>query len=280
MLGAFQRLGVPMENIPETKFTLFTSSVSSSRHIGKTWTLEDLHDAIVSVRWHERIAAVRALAPYKKEKDHTGKRKSVRAKEYSRLKELTLPYAVVSGTWDPHHRHADGSKHEGGACEINGIILPSGLRLLDLDDLSRTERDHIMTELRGGALPWAAACWLSPGGDGLHLIAALDPAPVCQADSYQAFTALVSDLSRRIPVASVASDRAAKKLMRPSFVSCDLDAWLADDPRPFRWREDEQTARQRGGQRAEQSRSSELQQIGGAPATWLNRGWSITIGLG
>ena len=242
MLRAFQRLGVPMENIPKTQFTLFTSPVSSPRHIGQTWTLEDLRDAIVSARWHDLIAAVRELAPYKKQKDHTGKRKSAKSQAYSRLKETTLPYAVVSGTWDPDHRHADGARHKGEPCDVNGLLSPSGLRLLDLDDLDSTDRDHIMSELRGAVVPWAAACWLSPGGDGLHLIAALDPAPVCQADSYIAFTALVGDLSHRLPVASVASDPAAKNLMRPSFVSDDPGAWLADSPRPFRWREDEQTA--------------------------------------
>lgn len=257
MFGAFQRMGVPMEKISETKFSLFTSPVSSSPHIEETWTLEDLHDAIVRGRWHELITAVRALAPHKTEKDRTGKRRSARAREYSRLKESTLPYAALSGTWDPHHRHADGSKHKGEPCEINGIILPSGLRLLDLDNLDKTERAHIMTELRNGALPWAAACWLSPGGDGLHLIAVLDPAPVCLTDSHQAFIAVVSDLSRRIPVASAASDRAAKNLMRPSFVSSDPDAWLADNPSPFRWLNSEATG---GIARSEHGRSRDTRQ--------------------
>ena len=114
-----------------------------------------------------------------------------------------------------------------------------------------------MTELRDGALPWAAACWLSPGGDGLHLVAALDPAPACQADSYQAFAALVSDLPRRIPDASAASDPSVKNLMRPSFVSCDPNAWLSDNPSPFRWRNGEDTERDT---RPERERSRDTRQ--------------------
>ena len=106
-----------------------------------------------------------------------------------------------------------------------------------------------MAELRGGVLPWAAACWLSPGGDGLHLIASVDPAPVCQVDSYIVFMALVGDSSRRLPVPSVASDPAAKNLMRPSFISSDPNAWLADDPGPLRRREYEPTEHQAKGSR-------------------------------
>ena len=235
--GAFPGLGVPMDNITDIdrRFTLFSSPVRSARHTGESCTLEDLHRAVASEHWYHKISPVRKLAPYKNEKDPTGKRKSDCALEYSQLKESTLPYAVLSGTWDTDHRHADGSTHKGQPCEVNGLISPSGMRLLDLDDLDSMDRAFIMSELRDGVVPWAAACWLSAGGDGLHLVATLDPAPACQADSHTSFAALVADLSRRLPVASVASDPAAKNLMRPSFVSCDPDAWLADSPRPLRW---------------------------------------------
>ena len=224
-----------MNIIAKRPFTLFTSSVSSTPHTGDEWTLEELHNAVASQRWYDKVSAIRDLAPYKLEKTPDGKRKSERARKYSQLKERTLPYAVLSGTWDPAHRHADGGKHKGENCNVNGIILPSGNRLMDLDNLACKSRDQIIAELKVGAVPWAAACWLSPGGDGQHLIAALDPAPACQADSHAAFAALVEDLGRRLPIASVASDSKAKNLMRPSFVSCDPDAWLADNPVPFKW---------------------------------------------
>ena len=228
-------MGVPMDIIAKRPFTLFTSFVSSTRHTGEEWTLEELHNAVASQRWFREIAAVRDLAPYKHERDATGKLKSERAQQYSHLKETTLPYAVVSGTWDPLHRHADGGKHQGENCTVNGIRPPSGLKLMDIDDLGRKRRDQIMSALKDGAVPWAAACWLSPGGDGQHLFACLDPAPACQADSYAAYAALMENLHCRLQIASMSSDPPAKNPMRPSFVSCDPDAWLADNPEPFKW---------------------------------------------
>ncbi|MDE2788319.1 MAG: hypothetical protein OXL37_16890 [Chloroflexota bacterium] len=224
-------------DIRDREFSLFTSPVRSAHHTAELWTLRSLHRAVKSEKWHETIAPVHKLAPYKREKDETGQRKSTRAREYSFLKERTLSYAVVSGTWDTKHRHADRAKHDGQPCDVNGMRVPSALRLLDLDDLDAFTRNFIMMKLRDGVVPWAEACWLSVGGDGLHLFAALDPAPVCQEDSHIAFAALVEDLSRRLPVASVASDPAAKNLMRPSFVSSDTDAWLADRPQPLRWQD-------------------------------------------
>lgn len=223
--------------IKARQFTVFNTPVRSVRHEGDLWTLRELHDAVQSEQWHENIAPIRNLAPYKREKDESGKRKSDRALKYSQLKESTLPYAVVSGTWNPHRRHADGATHHQRPCSVNGLLSASALRLLDLDDLDSSDRQVIMGALRDGVVPRAAACWLSPGGDGLHLIAALDPAPVCQKDSHIAFAVLVEDLDLRLSVASVESDPAAKNLMRPSFVSCDPDAWLADSPQPLRWQD-------------------------------------------
>ena len=238
-------------DIRDREFSLFTTPVRSAHHTAELWTLRSLHRAVKSEKWHEKIAPVRNLAPYKHEKDETGKRKSRRAQDYSFLKERTLPYAVVSGTWDTDHRHADRGKHNGQPCEINGIICPSGLRLLDLDDLDLFSINCIMCDLHNGVLPWAASCWLSPGGDGLHLVAALDPAPECDADSHTAFAALAQDLSRRLPTASVASDPAAKNLMRASFISCDSAAWLADSPHPLRWQDAPGDARTGRNPRAE-----------------------------
>ncbi len=57
-----------MENLAKSRYTLFTSSVSSSRHIGKTWPLDDLHDAGPSERWRDLMTDVRELASYEKEK--------------------------------------------------------------------------------------------------------------------------------------------------------------------------------------------------------------------
>ena len=218
-------------------FTVFSSPVTSGRHRGTDWTLEELAAAVRDGTWADKIRPIRALARHKNEKDETGKRKSQRAAQYSELKETTLRYAVLSGTWDLAHRHADSATHAKKPCEVNGLIEPSGLRLLDLDDVPACNRAAIKIALDDGALPWAAACWLSPGGDGLHLVALLEPAPTCQAESHAAFAALLADLADRLPDAKAASDASAKNLMRPSFVSHDPDARVYPDARPFLWQE-------------------------------------------
>ena len=223
-------------------FTLFSSRVNRVPHRGSDCRLDQLADAVRNGVWQGLIDPVRALAPYKREPDESGKKKGPRAEQYTHLKENTLPYAVVSGTWQMDHRHADHAICRGNPCPVNGIVTPSGLRLLDLDDLNEAAQGVILQQLDAGAVPWAASCWKSPGGDGLHLFALLDPAPACQKDSHSAFAALVADLAHRIPDASVASDRAAKNLMRPSYISSDPNARYYAEARPFDWRPTESDA--------------------------------------
>ena len=224
--------------VTDNVFTLFGSAVNKKPHRGKDCTLDELHNKVKTGEWWDKVDKVRELAPYKDEKDRTGKKKSPRASEYSKLKEDTLPYAVVSGTWDLAHRHADGSSHGKEPCETNGIKTPSGIRLLDLDGLSEKQQKAIKATLDAGIVPWAAACWKSTGGDGLHLFAALDPPPTCQSESHAAFAALIADLGRNMPsYARHSSDPSSKNLMRPSFVSADSDARIYPDACPLRWQD-------------------------------------------
>ena len=223
--------------VTEQVFTLFVSAVSKKPHKGADSTLEDLYEDIKGGTWWNQVAQVRELAPYKDDKDETGKNKSKLAKEYSALKETILPYSVVSGTWNLEHRHADGANHDDVPCEINGILTPSGIRLLDLDKLNEGQQDAIKATLDAGIVPWASACWKSPGGDGLHLFAALDPPPTCQSESHQAFAALIEDLKTKIPYAEHSSDPSSKNLMRPAFVSADSKARIYPDAIPLRWQE-------------------------------------------
>ena len=229
---------VSQMRVTDQVFTLFVSAVSKKPHRGGDCTLGELHKDIQNGKWWDKVAPVRDLAPYKDEKDSTGKLKSTLALEYSKLKDSTLPYAVVSGTWDLEHRHADGAKHGGVPCKINGIKVPSGIRLLDLDGLDEGEQTAIKAKLDAGIVPWIAACWSSPGGDGLHAFAALDPPPTCQSESHQAFAALIADLGNKLPTATHSSDPTSKNLMRPSFVSADSDARIYPDAVPLRWQED------------------------------------------
>ena len=221
--------------VTDTVFTLFVSAVSRKPHRGGDSTLEDLYKDIKGGKWFDKVRPVRKLAPYKDDKDETGKNKSKIAKEYSELKETSLPYSVVSGTWNLAHRHADGANHDDVPCEINGLLTPSGIRLLDLDKLNEEQQNAIKATLDAGIVPWAAACWKSPGGDGLHLFAALDPPPTCQAESHRAFAALIADLKTKIPYAEHSSDPSSKNLMRPAFVSADSQARIYPDAIPLRW---------------------------------------------
>ena len=223
--------------VTDNVFTLFVSAVNRSPHRGADCTLEELYEDIKNGKWWDQVAPVRVLAPYKDQKDKTGKRKSPRAKEYSELKANSLPYAVPSGTWDLEHRHADGASHGEEPCEINGIKAPSGMRLLDLDGLNESQQTAIKFRLDAGELPWVAACWKSTGGDGLHLIATLDPPPTCQEESHVAFAALSAELAKTIPSAKQASDPSSKNLMRAAFISADSTARYYPDAIPLRWQD-------------------------------------------
>ena len=220
----------------EQIFTLFTSAVNKKPHRGGDCTLEELYEDIKRGLWWDKVAPVRELAPYKDSKDDDGN-KTKQAEDYTNLKDDTLPYAVVSGTWNLKHRHADGASHRKVPCEINGILTASGLRLLDLDRLNKDQQDAIKAKLDAGIVPWAAACWKSTGGDGLHLFAALDPPPTCQSESHKAFAVLIADLGEKIPTANHSSDPSSKNLLRASFVSADSDARIYPDARPLRWQD-------------------------------------------
>ena len=158
------------------QFSLFTTPVSRGPHRAETWTLADLHNAIRAGHWWDVIAPVRELAPHKQEKDESGKRKSALAQQYSDLKDQTLPYAVFSGTWNPRHRHADGFNCKAKECPGNGLLQPSGLRLLDLGRSPRRRGSmDLRRRRRTVPCPGAAAAWTSTGGDGIHIVAWLGP---------------------------------------------------------------------------------------------------------
>ena len=226
--------------VTDTVFTLFVSAVNKKPHRGTDCTLAELYEDIKGGKWSDKVAKVRDLAPYKDERDptdETGNTLSQRAKRYRDLKAASLPYSVVSGTWDLICRHADGFKHDYEHCLTNGLLTASGIRLLDLDKLDEQQQTAIKAAMDAGIVPWCVACWKSPGGDGLHLFAALDPPPTCQSESHAAFAALIGDLANKIPYATHSSDPSAKNLMRPAFVSVDSDARIYPDCVPLRWKE-------------------------------------------
>ena len=218
-------------------FSYFSSYIGASSHQAKTVTLADLCAGIRLGKWAQPVADVRELTPHRWDRDpENPKLKGELAAEYTRRKNR-LSYVVLSGTWDPKHRHADDATHAKKSCSVNGIIAPSGLRLIDLDPPPGHDLDTVRADLDNGAVPWAAAYWLSAGGEGLHIAAWVNPAPTDQATSHAAYAALCRDLAIRIPAAMIGNDSSSKNLMRPAFVSHDADARLRHDAEPLQWQD-------------------------------------------
>ena len=234
-------------------FSYFSSYIAAAPpHTAKTVTLADLCAGIQRGTWAQQVAHVREIAPHRWDRNPDNpKQKGELAAEYTSRKDQ-LPYVVMSGTWDPAHRHADGATHAKQPCSVNGLITPSGLRLIDLDPPPGHSIDAVRADLDNGAVPWAAAYWLSAGGDGLHIAAWVDPAPTDQATSHAAYAMLCKDMSARIPAAMVGNDSSSKNLMRPAFVSHDANARLRHDAQPLQWL-DRTTAKQPPGDAPEGS---------------------------
>ena len=263
--------------VTDTLFTLFSSAVKpKGPHRGADCTLEELYEDIKGGKWWDKVKPVRDLAPYKDDK--VGKKKTKLAKKYSELKETTLPYSVVSGTWDPKHRHADGFSHDDELCKTNGPLTPCGLRLIDADKLDEGQQDAIKADLDAGLVPCVAACWKSPGGDGLHIFVALDPPPTCNDESHAAFAAVITELGEKIPTAKHSSDPSAKNLMRPAFVSADSDARLYPDARPLRWKDFENSgADQQGNKKGSRPSKKGQQRRKDAPPELVQEGLDYMV---
>ena len=120
-------------------FSYFSSYIAAAPpHTAKTVTLADLCAGIQRGTWAQQVAHVREIAPHRWDRNPDNpKQKGELAAEYTSRKDQ-LPYVVMSGTWDPAHRHADGATHAKQPCSVNGLITPSGLRLIDLDPPART----------------------------------------------------------------------------------------------------------------------------------------------
>ena len=201
------------------------------RHI----TLEQLYDDVQHGRWQTEIAPVRALAAHKKEKGPDGK-PTAAAKAYDAAKRK-LPFCVASGHYVPGHRHAlepQTGKH-GVAypeCAKGGAYPPtalSGIRFVELDNINDAQA---LADARARLQAHASlvACWRSPGGNGLHAFAVVDPKPTNDAEAYAAYAAVVAELG----IASV-DDTTVKNLARLAFVSHDPDAYWNPSAIPITW---------------------------------------------
>ena len=201
------------------------------RHI----TLEQLYDDVQGGRWQTEIAAVRALAAHKKEKGPDGK-PTAEAEAYDAAKRK-LPFCLASGHYVPGHRHAlEPQTGEHGVaypqCAQGGaypLIAPSGIRFVELDNINDAQA-LADARARLQAHPSVVACWRSPGGNGLHVFAVVDPKPTNDAEAHAAYAAVVDELG----IASV-DDTSVKNLARLAFISHDPDAYWDPSAVPITW---------------------------------------------
>ena len=213
-----------------------------------------LHAQVRAGRWAEQVARVRALASHKKEKGEDGEL-TEEAKAYDVAKTRALPFALVSGHYVPGHRHSPDPQKPNPQkpnhadhhpeCAVGGAypIVPSGIRFVELDDINDAQALASAKE-RLQAHPAVVACWRSPGGNGLHVFAVVDPQPTNDAEAHAAYAAVVAELG----IASV-DDTSVKNLARLAFVSHDPDAYWNPSAIPITW-EILETWGSKGGHRA------------------------------
>ena len=237
---------------PQYPVTLYDGPVSNVGSDPDTMEHVDLKDLYICVRdgeWKAQVAALRPLAAHKGEKDENG-RPTEKAKAYDAAKRR-LPFSVVSGHYEPGHRHSPDPRKPNPAqpnhadrfpeCAAGGAHppIPSGIRFVELDDLDEDEMASAMARIQ--AQPSVITSWRSPGGRGLHIFILMNPKPTNDAEAHAAF----EYATRALEIDST-GDAAVKNLARLAFVSHDPDAyWNPGDPVPLAW-EMPENARQGG----------------------------------
>ena len=248
--------GPSTETFPAYPVTLYDpplSNVGEDPRRMKHVSLEHVYDQVRSGEWAEGMERVRALASHKKERRADGKL-TEEAEAYDAAKHA-LPFSVVSGHYVPGHRHAPepqkpapqkpGHADRYPECAVGGAypIVPSGIRFVELDDINDAQALASARE-RLQAHPSVVACWLSPGGNGVHIFVLVDPKPSTNSEAHAAYTAVVAELG----IAAV-DDNSVKNLSRLAFVSTDPAAYWNPAPIPIAWGIRER-AGAKGGHRA------------------------------
>ena len=253
--------GPSTETLPTYPVTLYDpplSNVGEDPHRMKHVSLEHVYDQVRSGEWAEGIERVRALASHKKEK--LDGKLTEEAEAYDAAKHA-LPFSVVSGHYMPGHRHAPDPQNPRHAdrypeCAVGGAypIVPSGIRFVELDDINDAQALASARE-RLQAHPAVVACWLSPGGNGVHIFVLVDPKPSTNSEAHAAYVAVVAELG----IAAV-DDNSVKNLSRLAFVSTDPDAYWNPAPIPIAW-EIRERGVAKGGHRANPRANEPLRRL-------------------
>ena len=188
-------------------------------------SFEELHAKVKSEEYVDLLRSIRELAPYKNERGPDGKL-SDKAKKYRDLKKNKLPFTVPSGIYEAGHRHGTDPQKPTHykkylECKQGGahLPIPSGIRFLEMDNLDEESLAAARENLEKH--PSVMGCWLSPGGNGLHIFVMVDPQPTNDAEAHAAYAAAAGTLG-----IAETGDSSVKNLARPAFVSADATAYM------------------------------------------------------
>ena len=204
--GDVQRATGARPSAPPAALPLVSFYNLCNETTGRDAPLAGLLGDIVSGKWAEQVAQVRAAVA-------AGKHK----KELQKLKGAILPAFTMSGTFNKR-----GNEH---------LARHSGLIQLDVDDLPNAAAAERMRDAFA-AEPYVVAAFISPGGLGCKAVARID-APADDAEHKQAFAALEELWKGR----GVKLDPQCKDVARLCYVSHDPQAFIRQRPAvAFRWR--------------------------------------------
>ena len=216
------------EYSPKHSFSIYKPPVTNvGGRPGQTEEIsfEELHAKVKSEEYGDLVRAIRKFAPYKNERGPDGKL-SEKAKKYRDLKKDMLAFTVPSGIYEAGHRHGTEPQKPDHCkkypeCKQGGAHppIPSGIRFLEIDDLNEESLAAARENLEKH--PSVMGCWLSPGGNGLHIFVMVDPQPTNDAEAHAAYAAAAG----AIGIAET-GDSSVKNLARPAFVSADSTAFI------------------------------------------------------
>ena len=105
---------------------------------------------------------------------------------------------------------------------------------VDIDHLADGDVSLADAAAAADAAPMTVLRFLSPSGDGVKVLAWVDPAPVDNATCYRAWAALAAEYAR---ITGCPVDKSGKDCSRLTFICHDPDAYLAPAPEPFLWQD-------------------------------------------
>ena len=153
---------------------------------------------------------------------------------------------------------------------------PSGLVFADLDLPSGDTERRDAEKWRLCRHPSVLSCYVSPGGAGLHVVAAVDPKPASAADYRAAWNAVTHALA----LDSRDNDPAVKNHNRLAYVSYDPDAYYSDSPTPLKWERGADGASAGGAVVSEARQPETISEAFAAVAQHYGLEWDGDTGVG